>query len=148
MSCGRCYATGRPLSPPLRLDIFIEILLETVRKGLLGRWLGTLPSMIRRAYPTDLSDVEWSCLEPYLPAHAGTGRPRVHSLREILSTPSSTSFAAGVLGTCCPTTSLPGRPYPTTSGSGASTVLGSDSTQRCVTAYEYGWGEIRSPALQ
>jgi hypothetical protein len=33
MSCGRCYATGRPLSPPLRLDIFIEILLGTVRKG-------------------------------------------------------------------------------------------------------------------
>ena len=40
--------------------------------------------MIRRAYPSDLSDVEWSSLEPYLPAQAGTGRPRLHSLREIL----------------------------------------------------------------
>jgi putative transposase len=59
-------------------------LLETVRKGVLGRWLGTLPSMMRRTYPTDLSDVEWACLEPFLPAHAGTGRPRLHSLREIL----------------------------------------------------------------
>jgi len=40
--------------------------------------------MIRRAYPTDLSDGEWACLEPYLPTHAGTGRPRLHSVREIL----------------------------------------------------------------
>ena len=39
---------------------------------------------MRREYPTDLSDVEWSCLEPYLPTHAGTGRPRVHSVRDIL----------------------------------------------------------------
>jgi putative transposase len=40
--------------------------------------------MMRKEYPTDLSDVEWSWLEPYLPTHAGTGRPRIHSLREIL----------------------------------------------------------------
>ena len=39
---------------------------------------------MRSAYSTDLSDVEWACLEPYLPAQTGTGRPRVHSLREIL----------------------------------------------------------------
>jgi transposase len=39
--------------------------------------------MIRRAYPTDLSDDEWACLEPYLPTHVGTGRPRVHSLRGV-----------------------------------------------------------------
>ncbi len=57
---------------------------ETVRKGVLRQWLGTLPSMMRKEYPTDLSDVEWSWLEPYLPTHAGTGRPRIHSLREIL----------------------------------------------------------------
>jgi putative transposase len=41
--------------------------------------------MMRRAYPTDLSDVEWASLEPFLPSHAGTGRPRLHSLREILN---------------------------------------------------------------
>src|SRR5215213_11439367 len=63
---------------------FRERRLETVRKGVLGQWLGTLPSMMRRAYPTDLSDVEWACLEPYLPTRVGTGRPRLHSLREIL----------------------------------------------------------------
>ena len=41
--------------------------------------------MMRRAYLSDLSDGEWACLEPYFPTHAGTGRPRVHSLREILN---------------------------------------------------------------
>jgi putative transposase len=61
-----------------------ELPTETVRKGVVRQWLGTLPSMMRRAYPTDLCDVEWTCLESYLPTHAGTGRPRIHSLREIL----------------------------------------------------------------
>ncbi len=42
--------------------------------------------MRRNEYPTDLSDAEWSCLEPYLPApkKRGRGRPKVHSPREIL----------------------------------------------------------------
>jgi putative transposase len=39
---------------------------------------------MRTAYPTDLSDVEWSCLEPYLPSPKTTGRPRLHHTREIL----------------------------------------------------------------
>jgi putative transposase len=40
---------------------------------------------MRRTYSTDLSDAEWSCLEPYLPAPKSTGRPRVYPLREILN---------------------------------------------------------------
>ena len=40
--------------------------------------------MSRRAYPTDLSDAEYACLEPHLPAPSQPGRPRVHPLREIL----------------------------------------------------------------
>jgi putative transposase len=40
--------------------------------------------MSRRAYPTDLSDAQYACLEPYLPAPLQPGRPRVHALREIL----------------------------------------------------------------
>ena len=40
--------------------------------------------MMRRAYQTDLSDAEWSCIEPYMPLPKAPGRPRVHSLREIL----------------------------------------------------------------
>ena len=40
--------------------------------------------MMRRAYQTDLSDTEWSCIEPHLPLPEPCGRPRVHPLREIL----------------------------------------------------------------
>lgn len=47
------------------------------------RLLGNLPSM-RRAYQTDLSDAEWNCIKPHLPAPRFEGRPRAHSLREIL----------------------------------------------------------------
>jgi putative transposase len=39
---------------------------------------------MRRAYQTDLSDAEWSCLEHHLPAPKANGRPRLHHLREIL----------------------------------------------------------------
>ena len=40
---------------------------------------------MRKAYQSDLSDAEWSCLEPHLPAPKATGRPRMHSTREILN---------------------------------------------------------------
>src|SRR5215204_5293157 len=62
---------------------FTRVPRETVRKGALRRWLGKVPSM-RRAYQTDLSDAEWSCIEPHLPVPKAPGRPRVHTLREIL----------------------------------------------------------------
>ena len=39
---------------------------------------------MRKAYQSDLSDAEWSCLEPHLPAPELTGRPRLHSPRKIL----------------------------------------------------------------
>src|ERR687891_672445 len=39
---------------------------------------------MRRAYQTDLSDAEWSHIEPLVPAPKAPGRPRVHTLREIL----------------------------------------------------------------
>ena len=43
--------------------------------------------MRRSKYPTDLSDAEWACLTPYLPASKkrGRGRPNVHSPRKILN---------------------------------------------------------------
>jgi putative transposase len=40
---------------------------------------------MRRAYQSDLSDAEWSCLESYLPAPKANGRPRIYPLREILN---------------------------------------------------------------
>ena len=39
---------------------------------------------MRKAYQSDLSDAEWSTLEPNLPAPQASWRPRLHSLREIL----------------------------------------------------------------
>jgi putative transposase len=39
---------------------------------------------MRKAYQTDLTDAEWDCLELHLPAPKADGRPRLHSLREIL----------------------------------------------------------------
>src|SRR5215208_2204304 len=39
---------------------------------------------MRKPYPTDLSDAEWAYLEGHLPTPERDGRPRVHSLREIL----------------------------------------------------------------
>src|ERR687898_349606 len=39
---------------------------------------------MRKAYQTDLSDAEWSCLESNLPAPKAKGRPRIYPLREIL----------------------------------------------------------------
>ena len=40
---------------------------------------------MRKAYQSDLSDTEWSFLEPHLPASTATGRPKMHSTREILN---------------------------------------------------------------
>jgi putative transposase len=39
---------------------------------------------MRKAYQTDLTEAEWGCLELHLPAPKADGRPRLHSLREIL----------------------------------------------------------------
>ena len=44
--------------------------------------MATLARM-RRRYPTDLSDKQWSYIEPYLPDPRAPGRPRLHALREI-----------------------------------------------------------------
>jgi putative transposase len=39
---------------------------------------------MRSPYPTDLSDAEWNYIEPHMPKPKGHGRPRIHTLREIL----------------------------------------------------------------
>ena len=39
---------------------------------------------MRKAYQSDLSDAEWSFLQPHLPVPEAPGRPRLHTLREIL----------------------------------------------------------------
>ncbi len=39
---------------------------------------------MRKPYPTDLSDGEWTRLRSYLPTPKAQGRPRTHSLRDVL----------------------------------------------------------------
>src|SRR5215212_9005496 len=39
---------------------------------------------MRKPYPTDLSDAEWARLRSFLPTPKAEGRPRTHSLRDIL----------------------------------------------------------------
>lgn len=43
------------------------------------------PAPPHRAYPSDLTDVEWLLVEPLLPATRERGQPRIHSYREILN---------------------------------------------------------------
>ena len=39
---------------------------------------------MKRSYSTDLSDEEWGCLEPHVPAPNKRGRPKTHTTREVL----------------------------------------------------------------
>ncbi|HAF23493.1 MAG TPA: IS5 family transposase [Blastocatellia bacterium] len=41
--------------------------------------------MERKSYPTDLSDAEWACLAPHVPAPKSGGRPPKHTRREIVN---------------------------------------------------------------
>lgn len=45
----------------------------------------TAGAMNRQLYPTDITDAEWSYLAPHLPMPKARGRPRLHSVREILN---------------------------------------------------------------
>src|SRR5215208_886009 len=92
---------------------------------------------MRKPYPTDLSDAEWKCIEPHLPTPRADGRPRRHSLREILDA------IFYMVKSGCAWRLLPHEfpPWKTihhsTSELGASTVLGSSCTLPCAIAYEY-----------
>src|SRR5688500_11439336 len=41
--------------------------------------------MNRQLYPTDITDAEWTSLEPLMPAPRPVGRPRDHPAREVLT---------------------------------------------------------------
>jgi transposase len=63
---------------------FAEHLFRDCMKSGPGVVILTLASM-RKPCATDLSDAQWNRIEPHLPAPTGFGRPRTHSLREILN---------------------------------------------------------------
>src|SRR5215216_1061437 len=100
---------------------------------------------MRKTYPTDLSDEEWSCIEPHIPTPKAPGRPRVHTLREVLNA-IFYSFVVVAPGAYCHTTSLPGRPSTIISELGASTAPGKGCTPPCASGCESVWEEILSPA--
>jgi len=51
-------------------------------------------SPMRKPYPTDLCDGEWTRLRSYLPAPKAQGRPHNHSLRDVLDAIFDVSNAA------------------------------------------------------
>ena len=40
---------------------------------------------MKRSYLTNLSDAEWECIKPHLPAPSKRGRPKTHTTREIFN---------------------------------------------------------------
>ena len=38
-----------------------------------------------QGYPSDMTNEEWTVIEPLLPVPSGKGRPRRHSLREVMN---------------------------------------------------------------
>ena len=90
---------------------------------------------MRQAYQSDLSDEEWSFLEPLVPSPTATGRPKMHSAREILN--AVFYIVRGgcawrlLPGDCCRMTSHHGRPSTITSAPGAWTEHGRGCTQPC-----------------
>jgi putative transposase len=61
---------------------------------------------MKTPYSTDLSDAEWTLLEPYLPTSKSTGRPRMHCPHEMLN-----AIFFYVLRSGCPWRLLP-RNFP------------------------------------
>ena len=45
-----------------------------------------MDAIARRAYPSDLTDAQWTILEPLIPASAHGGRPRKVNMREVINT--------------------------------------------------------------
>src|SRR5918994_4957334 len=98
---------------------------------------------MRTAYQTDLSDAEWSYIEPHIPTPKASGRPRVHALREILDAIFYIVCSGCAWRLLCPTTLLPGRPSTiTTLELGASTAPGRSFTLPCTSDCESVWAEI------
>jgi hypothetical protein len=101
-----------------------------------------------RAYQTDLSDAEWSCIEPHIPAPLPRGRPRVHALREVLNAVFFYVLRSGCAWRLLPhDLERPGRPSTTTTSAyGVSTGPGRSSTLPSVSASGFASDGILNPA--
>jgi transposase len=70
---------------------------------------------MRKPYPTDHSDAQWTRLQSCLLTPKAQGRPRTHSLRDVFDAIFYVLKAAAI-GGYFPTTSLLGLPFTTISG--------------------------------
>ena len=100
---------------------------------------------MRKAYQTDLSDAEWSCIEPHLPTPNAVGRPRAHSLREILNAIFYIESAADVPGVYFRTTFLPGKRFTIASELGGSRAPGKGCAALCANGSVLVWAVIPGP---
>src|SRR5512144_1207043 len=86
--------------------------------------------MNRLAYPTDLTDVQWSLIEPLLPVAKPGGRPRTVNLREVVNGINYLS-RSGCAGRLLPHDLPPWGRYIGIIGSGGGMGRGSDCMTRC-----------------
>jgi transposase len=99
---------------------------------------------MRTAYQTDLSDAEWSYIvELNIPTPKVPGRPRVHSLREILNA-IFYIVRSGCAWRLLPHDFPPWKTALITSGLGGSTAPGKGCTERCASECGYASGETLS----
>ena len=98
--------------------------------------------MSRRRYPTDLTDAQWTILEPDVPPPTPGGRPPKHSRRELVDAMRYIFRSGGAWRV------LPHEfpPWQTGSGLGGMTGAGNGSTPRCASGSGAGPAAIRSRA--
>jgi transposase len=101
---------------------------------------------MRRRYPTDLTDAQWGCIEPYITFANRRGRPRIHSLRRVLDAVFYV-LRSGCAWRLLPQDFPPWRVvyYYWGSGNGVLRVLSSILTRSCAGACENSRGETPNP---
>lgn len=76
--------------------------------------------MLRRRYPSDLTDAQWAQLEPVVPLPRLGGRPPRHARRELIDAMLYVlRNGVALAGGPCRTSTPPGKRSTTTSGAGA-----------------------------
>ena len=101
---------------------------------------------MRTAYPTNLSDAEWSYLEPYLPAPKTIARPKIHHTRKEVLDAIFYILKSGCAWRLLPRDFPPCKTVTTTSEPGASTAPGRSYMLRYESVCAHVSGETSSRA--
>ena len=86
--------------------------------------------LARKAYSTDLTEAQWTILEPLIPASKHGGRPREVNMREVINT-ICISIAPVANGKCSRTICFPRAPCTSILPSRATMVLGPSTSIPC-----------------